>query len=601
MEPDNSRGFLDTAASVAQTAADAVRTVGRAVSGNYIGAAAAAVQSPFFRKLIACICAFFLFLIIVICSLPSILWNALVGGGFNENMEAQLRILNMASQINAVFLDDYNIELRELKKLEVSEESITTNEPIPPISPYKIMAYYSAVSLNPDENNSAIEDLEDTNDMPEVITGGIRIGTSPLTDSVERYRSSVESAAELYGISGYCDMLMAIMQQESGGRGNDVMQAAGSGYVYGTVTPESSIDGGVHYFAECLKKAGCNDPQDWAHLEVAVQSYNYGMGYATWLKKNGYTGWTATNAAEYSSYMLKKYQANGQNISRYGDKQYIQHVFRYYNKSGSTGSMVDKIDIVHLLSVLRDYEGEYYYHECSGEEYEVIFITHDEPDFFVDTVFHLTDQQIETAKSYESIFEQLGNTDFVSSNNILGSQSSLDSLPLTNAQITKYLAIATTTDPNISPARSQVLTVGLSLVGKVGYFWGGKYNGTGWNDNWGKNTLVTASGDRTTGTYQPFGLDCSGFVDWAYRTAGVSSILQAGGTWHQYNATTPISSAQLRPGDLGFMLNSSDRTTHVGIYVGMNSSGKRLWVHSQGGTGVCVSTCGFSQFRRVVD
>lgn len=72
-----------------------------------------------------------------------------------------------------------------------------------------------------------------------------------------------------------------MMMQESGGRGNDVMQAAGSGYVYGAVTPSSSIDGGVHYFSECLKKAGCTGTQDWSHLEVAVQSYNYGMGYAT--------------------------------------------------------------------------------------------------------------------------------------------------------------------------------------------------------------------------------------------------------------------------------------------------------------------------------
>ena len=298
--------------------------------------------------------------------------------------------------------------------------------------------------------------------------------------------------------------------------------------------------------------------------------------------------------------MVKKYQANGSNISRYGDKQYIPHVFRYYHSSGGTGSAIDKIDIVHLLSVLRDYEGEYYYHKSSGDKYEVIFVTHRDSDFFVNKVFHLTAEQKKTAKSYESIFEQLGNTDFISSDNILGSQSGLDSLPLTNAQVTKYLSIATSTDPKISPARKQVLTVGLSIVGKVGYFWGGKYNGTGWNSNWGKNTLVTASGDRTTGTYQPLGLDCSGFVDWAYRTAGVSNVLQGGGTWHQYNSTTPITAAQLRPGDLGFIVNSSGRTTHVGIYLGKDSSGRRLWVHSQGGTGVSVSTCGFSKFRRVV-
>lgn len=598
MEPEN-RGFIDTATSIAQTTASAVKTVTNAISGNYVGAVISAAQSPFFRKLVACICAFIIFLIIVVCSLPTMLWNALMGGD-SAYTEAQLRILNMASQINAVFLDDYNIELQELKEMGVATGDITTNEPVPPISPYKIMAYYSVASLNKNNETDDSPSVDDTADTPDVITGGIRIGTSPLSDTVEAYRSTVKSAAEKYGIPQYVDILLAMMMQESGGRGNDVMQAAGSGYVYGAVTPSSSIDGGVHYFSECLKKAGCTGTQDWSRLEVAVQSYNYGMGYATWLKKNGYTGWTATNAAQYSNYMVKKYQANGSHISRYGDKQYIPHVFRYYHSSGGTGSAIDKIDIVHLLSVLRDYEGEYYYHKSSGDKYEVIFVTHRDSDFFVNKVFHLTAEQKKTAKSYESIFEQLGNTDFISSDNILGSQAGLDSLPLTNAQVTNYLSIATSTDPKISPARKQVLTVGLSIVGKVGYFWGGKYNGTGWNSNWGKNTLVTASGDHTTGTYQPLGLDCSGFVDWAYRTAGVTNVLQGGGTWHQYNSTTPITAAQLRPGDLGFIVNSSGRTTHVGIYLGKNSSGKRLWVHSQGGTGVSVSTCGFSKFRRVV-
>lgn len=594
-----SNEFLNIATSLVRTAVDTAKVLTKAMSGDIAGAVVSAVQSPFFRKIIIFVCTFFLFFTIVLCSFPSMLWNALTGGEFGEYSEAQFRILNMASQINSVFMDNYNIELRELKENGISEENIITDEPIPPISPYKIMALYSAAMIGANETAENLPnwdfELEDT------IAGGIEIGTKPLTDSVERYRATVTLAAERYDIAQYVNILMAIMQQESGGHGNDVMQAAGSGYIHGAVTPEASIDGGVHYFSECLKKAKCNDPQDWSRLEVAVQSYNYGMGYVTWLSKNGYRGWTVTNAAEYSNYMIEKYHKNGQNISRYGDMQYIPHVFRYYHKSGSTSSVIDQIDIIHLLSILRKYEGQYYYHEQSGNMYEVIFITNDDPNFFTNTVFQLTNQQLETAKSYEAIFEQLGNTDFVSSDNILGQQSSVNSLPLNNAQVTQYLSIAMKTDPNLSPARYQVLTVGLSIVGKVGYFWGGKYNGTGWNDEWGKNKLVTATGDHTTGTYQPFGLDCSGFVDWTYRTAGVTDKLQAGGTWHQYTATTPITSAQLCPGDLGFMLNSSGKTTHVGIFVGIDSSGKQLWIHSQGGTGVCVSTCGFSQFRRVIN
>lgn len=594
VDNQNQTGFLDTATSLGRTAYDITKTIAHAASGDFANAAITIAQSPLIRKIISSILVVILLFILIIGSMPSMIWNAINGG--SEYSEVQLQILNMATQINGVFLDDYNIELEELKDMGISADNITTKESVPPISPYKIMSYFCATLLTPEGTEK--EDTELEEDTPSVVDGGIQIGTKPLSESVEKYRSKVESAATKYGVSAYVDMIMAMMMQESGGRGNDVMQSAGSGYVHGAVTPESSIDGGVHYFSECLKKANCTSPQDWSRLEVAVQAYNYGTGYITWLHKNGYTGWTATNAAAFSDYMLNKYHQQGSNISRYGDKQYISHVFRYYHGSGTgSNSPVDKIDIVHLLSMLRAYEGEYYYHEADGSQYEIIFVTNMDEDFFTKTVFHLTDKQVAAAKSYEEIFEQLGNTEF--GDNILGQGSNMDSLPLTDAQVTKYLAIARQTDPTLSPQRSQALAVGLSVVGKIGYFWGGKYSGTGWNPEWGTLKKVTAAGDHTTGTYQPYGLDCSGFVDWAYRTAGVTDKLQAGGTWHQYNATTPISASQLQPGDLGFML-SGGRTTHVGIYVGKDSSGRRLWVHCQGGTGVVVGTCNFTQFREVV-
>lgn len=514
VDNQNQTGFLDTATSLGRTAYDITKTIAHAASGDFANAAITIAQSPLIRKIISSILVVILLFILIIGSMPSMIWNAINGG--SEYSEVQLQILNMATQINGVFLDDYNIELEELKDMGISADNITTKESVPPISPYKIMSYFCATLLTPEGTER--EDTELEEDTPSVVDGGIEIGTKPLSESVEKYRSKVESAATKYGVSAYVDMIMAMMMQESGGRGNDVMQSAGSGYVHGAVTPESSIDGGVHYFSECLKKANCTSPQDWSRLEVAVQAYNYGTGYITWLHKNGYTGWTATNAAAFSDYMLNKYHQQGSNISRYGDKQYISHVFRYYHGSGAgSNSPVDKIDIVHLLSMLRAYEGEYYYHEADGSQYEIIFVTNMDEDFFTKTVFHLTDKQVAAAKSYEEIFEQLGNTEF--GDNILGQGSNMDSLPLTDAQVTKYLAIARQTDPTLSPQRSQALAVGLSVVGKIGYFWGGKYSGTGWNPEWGTLKKVTAAGDHTTGTYQPYGLDCSGFVDWAYRTA----------------------------------------------------------------------------------
>ena len=63
---------------------------------------------------------------------------------------------------------------------------------------------------------------------------------------------------------------------------------------------------------------------------------------------------------------------------------------------------------------------------------------------------------------------------------------------------------------DLSPNRRAVVKNACSLVGKVGYFWGGKSLVIGWDSRWGELRQVTAAGSSTTGTYRPYGLDCSG-------------------------------------------------------------------------------------------
>lgn len=107
----------------------------------------------------------------------------------------------------------------------------------------------------------------------------------------------------------------------------------------------------------------------------------------------------------------------------------------------------------------------------------------------------------------------------------------------------------------------------------------------------GTSVEDTAAGSSSTGTIRPYGLDCSGFTDWVYKTAlGVS--IQAG-SWAQYTSSTPIFEAELLPGDLGFLLNDSGTTDHVLIFAGYSEDGSRTWVHSEGGIGVHVNTPGY--------
>ena len=157
--------------------------------------------------------------------------------------------------------------------------------------------------------------------------------------------------------------------------------------------------------------------------------------------------------------------------------------------------------------------------------------------------------------------------------------------------------------PNMSNTQQKKLyDTALSIVGKVKYFWGGKSQ-AGWNDDWGESTKVTAKGSDTTGTYRPFGLDCSGYVDWVYKTAGIGNMLSGGGTAYQFKQSYPIREDELQVGDLAFLqMPNSSGINHVGIYIGKDDEDNNLYAHSEWGTGVTVNSFkGFKYFRRVVN
>lgn len=136
---------------------------------------------------------------------------------------------------------------------------------------------------------------------------------------------------------------------------------------------------------------------------------------------------------------------------------------------------------------------------------------------------------------------------------------------------------------DLSMERRMVVTYALALVDKVNYFWGGKSLVLGWDDRWGELTEVTAEGSDSTGTEQPYGLDCSGFVDWAFYNAsgGEYVIGQGGGAMEQHANCVDIEWDEVQPGDLLFYPEDE----HVGIAAGRDWLGRLLVVHCASGTG----------------
>ena len=150
----------------------------------------------------------------------------------------------------------------------------------------------------------------------------------------------------------------------------------------------------------------------------------------------------------------------------------------------------------------------------------------------------------------------------------------------------------------LSPEREAVVRTACSLVGKVNYYWGGKSLVIGWDARWGELRQVTAAGSSTTGTYRPYGLDCSGFVDWVFYNATNGSYIigRGGGATMQHSYCTDISWEDARPGDLVFYPDNS----HVGIVGGRDANGELLIIHCASGANNVVVTgkSGFASIGR---
>jgi cell wall-associated NlpC family hydrolase len=132
---------------------------------------------------------------------------------------------------------------------------------------------------------------------------------------------------------------------------------------------------------------------------------------------------------------------------------------------------------------------------------------------------------------------------------------------------------------NLSAQRRLIIENAFSLIGRVEYFWGGKSVAIGWDDRWGKIEY-----NATAKRYEPYGLDCSGYVEWVYANSGFSAstvINDLGvGTVYQWPNSYSVSPDDMLPGDLAFKQSSSaSGTNHVGVIVGRDINGTLMVAH----------------------
>lgn len=109
--------------------------------------------------------------------------------------------------------------------------------------------------------------------------GGVNVSAEVLA-----HKPMVEKYAKEYGVEEYVNILLAIIQVESGGTAEDVMQSSESlGLPPNSLSTEESIKQGVKYFSELL----ASSERLSVDLKSVIQSYNYGGGFLGYVANRG--------------------------------------------------------------------------------------------------------------------------------------------------------------------------------------------------------------------------------------------------------------------------------------------------------------------------
>ncbi len=255
------------------------------------------------------------------------------------------------------------------------------------------------------------------------------------------------------------------------------------------------------------------------------------------------------------------------------DGTYVKEGFHYSTKEQDVG-------------IYKESPGGYYYIKVGEEhiipstkktrlglvEYKII-----EPE---DIFKQLKIPYEEISKDYQTAISVINQV----TNNRMLRQNTFISLPKPSSDAKDYVP-----PEDIATFRKNVLLFANSLRGQIPYQWGGKASAPGYDPTWW-------TFDEKTGIQK--GLDCSGFVQWAYLTAGANKDL-----YEKLNSTTEILQSDfkeipytdLHPGDIG--VKKGIKVNHTGIY-----AGNGLWFHcSSEANTVVLSSYGFTYYYDVLD
>jgi len=196
-------------------------------------------------------------------------------------------------------------------------------------------------------------------------TSDVSMGNANVSAQVLAWKPEVEKYAKQFGISQYENLILAVIQQESGGTSIDVMQSSEGPFnkqypkiSNGITDPDYSIYCGVQELKADLTKAGVTSPNDTENISLALQTYNFGEGFINFAKLKG--GYSLTVSQAFSSMEAQKV-----GWSSYGDFNYATKVLKYYTCSGTNiNNGTGKLEKV--IQIAQSEEGKQYVFGAAG-------------------------------------------------------------------------------------------------------------------------------------------------------------------------------------------------------------------------------------------
>ncbi|MGG5252651.1 lysozyme family protein [Neobacillus sp. SM06] len=167
----------------------------------------------------------------------------------------------------------------------------------------------------------------------------------PFANS-KKYKPLIETELAKYHLENYTTVVIALMQQESRGKGGDPMQASESlGLPPNSIKdPKQSIEAGVKHFQRALVYGKSKN----VDFPTIIQAYNMGIGYIDYVAQNG--GKHSEELAK--QFSLKQVKAKPEIYRCSGDQNNFRYPYCYGDFTYSTKvskniqSLTDTVPVV---------------------------------------------------------------------------------------------------------------------------------------------------------------------------------------------------------------------------------------------------------------